>query len=81
MSSMIRDLHNHAVKFQKASLRNVNFTNANLVKAFFDKNVDITGADFTDALLDRSTVTALCKIASGTNPTTGVDTAESLMCE
>lgn len=41
----------------------------------------IENADFTDALLGKATVVALCKTASGTNPVTGVDTRESLMCE
>lgn len=42
---------------------------------------DISGADFSDMLLDRFLQTTLCKKASGTNPKTGADTRESLMCE
>lgn len=42
---------------------------------------DISGADFSDMLLDRFIQSALCKKAGGTNPKTGVDTRESLMCE
>lgn len=42
---------------------------------------DVTGADFSDMLLDRFVQTSLCKKASGVNPKTGVDTRESLMCE
>ncbi|GJS32293.1 hypothetical protein Tco_0530675 [Tanacetum coccineum] len=34
-------------------------------------------ADFSDTLMDRM---ALCKYASGTNPTTGVSTRSSLGC-
>lgn len=45
------------------------------------EKTDITGADFTDALVDRYVAKKLCEIASGTNPTTGVDTRESLGCE
>ena len=41
---------------------------------------DITDADFTDALLDRSDQVSLCRIASGRNPVTGVDTRTSLDC-
>lgn len=67
------------VKFQRASLRNVDFTGANLVAAQFDGAV-ITGADFSDALLDRAVTAKLCARATGTHPTTGVLTAESLMC-
>jgi hypothetical protein len=42
---------------------------------------DITGADFSDMLLNQFQITTLCKTAGGTNPKTGVDTRESLMCE
>lgn len=42
---------------------------------------DVTGADFSDTLLDRFLQTTLCKKASGTNPKTGVDTRESLLCD
>lgn len=40
----------------------------------------IEGVDFTDALIRKDVATGLCKIAKGTNPTTGVDTRESLNC-
>ncbi|NES82539.1 MAG: pentapeptide repeat-containing protein, partial [Moorea sp. SIO2B7] len=43
---------------------------------------DITGADFTFAILDYNQDRELCKskTASGTNPITGVDTDYSLGC-
>ena len=41
---------------------------------------DVTGADFTDALIDRVDQRQLCARASGSNPTTGVDTRASLGC-
>lgn len=41
---------------------------------------DITGADFTDALVDNYQRLQMCRRAKGTNPTTGVATRESLFC-
>lgn len=41
---------------------------------------NVTNADFSDALLDRQQQEGLCKTASGTNPTTGVNTRKSLGC-
>ena len=40
----------------------------------------IEGTDFTDALLDDKVRFRLCKVASGTNPKSGVSTSESLLC-
>lgn len=40
----------------------------------------IEGSDWTDANLRKDIRTKLCKVASGTNPVTGADTRESLMC-
>lgn len=44
------------------------------------KGANVENADFTDALLDKTTQEALCKYAVGKNPTTGADTRKSLGC-
>jgi uncharacterized protein YjbI with pentapeptide repeats len=67
-----------------ARLTHVNLTNAILVGAFtsvtnFDGAI-IDGADFTDVLLRRDVQLKLCKVAKGTNPTTGRETKETLEC-
>ena len=67
------------VIFNDADLSNAVFVNALLTSSIF-YNTDITGADFTDAILDRTQIALLCETAEGTNPSTGMDTRESLGC-
>jgi uncharacterized protein YjbI with pentapeptide repeats len=43
-------------------------------------NIDITGADFTGAILDGLQAKEFCERAEGVNPTTGVATRDSLGC-
>jgi uncharacterized protein YjbI with pentapeptide repeats len=68
----------------QATLDEADLTNAILVGATMTRtrffNTKVTGVDFTDALIDRSQVKLLCKVAEGTNPRTGVNTKDSLGC-
>ena len=44
------------------------------------KGAVVENADFSEALLDKRQVEALCKYAAGKNPVTGADTRKSLGC-
>src|SRR4028118_390589 len=67
-----------------ARLTRANLKNAVLEGAFaFNTKFDgavIEGADFTDVLFRQDVQKQLCSSASGTNPTTGRKTSDTLFC-
>ncbi len=64
-----------------ASLKGANAAGAYFSASLLDA-ASVENADFTDAQIPVKTIPLLCARddVKGTNPTTGVDTRESLMC-
>jgi uncharacterized protein YjbI with pentapeptide repeats len=63
----------------RANLKDAVLEGAYVFSADF-REANITGTDFTDVLLEPRVNDMLCETASGTNPTTGRKTRETLFC-
>ncbi|AFY93630.1 putative low-complexity protein [Chamaesiphon minutus PCC 6605] len=68
------------VRFVGADLSDAVFVEAMMLRSTFT-DVNIAGADFTDAILGKLQQKELCQIATGVNSKTGVATRDSLGCK
>lgn len=67
------------MSFIRADLSDAILVDTILLQSSFEET-DITGADFSGAILDGAQARSLCQRADGINPTTGIATRDSLGC-
>ncbi|SAY38455.1 pentapeptide repeat-containing protein [Candidatus Synechococcus spongiarum] len=77
--AVLRDVVAFASRFNGADLRNAVLENGLFMQSSFT-DARISGADFTDAVVDRSQLPQLCQRADGHNSITDRDTRASLNC-
>ncbi|KKZ15156.1 MAG: low-complexity protein [Candidatus Synechococcus spongiarum 142] len=77
--AILRDVVAFASQFNGADLRNAVLENGLFMQSNFT-DAPIDGADFTDAVVDRSQLSQLCQRADGHNSITNRDTRASLNC-
>ncbi|MCY3537209.1 MAG: pentapeptide repeat-containing protein [Synechococcus sp. SB0676_bin_10] len=77
--AILRDVVAFASRFKGADLRNAVLENGLFMQSSFT-DARINGADFTDAVVDRSQLPQLCRRADGHNSITDRDTRTSLNC-
>ena len=72
--------------FEDTSMNNANLRNIDARGSYFGQSLldvqSMEGGDFTDAQIPMKTLKLVCDRddVKGTNPTTGAETRESLMC-